>query len=251
MSNHPSSFFTFAEWYRRWQSLADFKGAALPGDEWERRINDIIALWPQQPPGTWQRTEYQISNQCKPGCTYRRGDKARPNPGEHQIEHSLISGETINFLDAKYRFVPITNAFPCVTDVSGGRGANVEVDLLGILEAGDVAHPLICEIKDDANNPWYAVVENLRQLKLFLSNKQVNLPFLKSRYEGTRPFSSPLGIVIAKSGYFSKPGQKVNSFKAAEILIDRLKAKHSDARVMMASWTQATNVVSWVGGCVL
>jgi hypothetical protein len=255
MSNTPQN--SFYDWYQTWQDLADFGGPNLDDEEWQRRINEIIRLWSEEPPGDWRRrlaTNFKVRGLLAPGEIYRRGDDECPNTGEHQIEKDIIFNRITCFSD-EYSFEPVVNAFPCAMDnIGGGRRANVEVDLLGILKVEGAIHPLICEIKTGkkgSKNPWYAAVENLRQLRLFIDNED-NLKCIKEkRGDASMTFVAPVGVVVAKPGYYTAKGQKINSMEPTRKLLKQLQAQHKDARVVLAKWCKNCKRIDRVDGCEL
>jgi hypothetical protein len=240
MQNTPQD--SYYDWYQKWQDQADFNGSHVPDEQ--ARIKSIIALWSEKVPDGWRRED------LPEGDIYRRGDRESPNTGKHQIEYDIISNPITVFSD-KYRFRPIINAFPCATDPNGGRAGNVEIDLLGILTIGEANHPLICEIKTGkkgSKNPWYAAVENLRQLRLFIDNKE-NLAYIKERcLNANMNFAAPVGIVIGKPGYYTAKGQKFNSMEPTQRLLNELKARHNDARIILAKWCKNCKRIDRING---
>jgi hypothetical protein len=241
-------------WYEKWLELANFTGEILKEEEWSRRINEVIGLWcGGSPLDGWRRNlkfDFRDRDLCTPGTIYCRGDREAPNSGEHQIEDEIIKNrETLTFFSGEYCFEPIVNSFPCSKDCSGGREGNVEIDLLGILKTPTGAiHPLICEVKCKDNNPWYAAVENLRQLRLFIDNSE-NLEFIRKKCGNARMrFVAPVGIVLAGPDYYKSRGQKLNSMNPTQELLDRLQAQCKDARVILATWDESTKRVDRVAG---
>ena len=116
------------------------------------------------------------------------------------------------------------NAFPLAYDFeSGGRRGNVEADLLLATETGAELRLLLCEIKATANNPWYAAVELLRQLRLFLAN-----PLGRSvmQQRGLLPRTSTdipvVGLVVAPIEYYSAPGKRGNALQPARELFQSM-----------------------------
>ena len=153
------SMLTFGQWRMRWCDLAEFTGSCLPGPA--HRAEQVLRLWDEPIPGSWKR---EIDNQLLGAC-YRRGDVGRPNRGEHVIEHEILSqAGTVRCLDGT--LVDGVNAMPLSRDGSGGRQYNVEADLFLLVDKGGSYQLVICEVKCSANTPWYAAIENLRQLKL-------------------------------------------------------------------------------------
>jgi hypothetical protein len=101
------------------------------------------------------------------GPRYRRGDRGKPHPGQHTIEHVILCGEFDRVSCCGTRLVDGVNAFPLSRDTAGGgRRANVEADVLLLAEHNEGYRLYLCEVKDQGNAPWYAVVECLRQTTL-------------------------------------------------------------------------------------
>jgi hypothetical protein len=259
--NMPST--PFSVWYDKWEKLASFEGPKLPGEE--DRIRAVVDLWSEElPPGDgWKRIFKRgdfnnLPKLCEHSVIYRRCDREYPPKGsEHEIERDIIDkNERIVFFKREYWFKPIVNAFPCAKDSGGGRLANVEFDLLGIFKKGSGAiHPLICEIKTGKNGskyPWYAAIENLRQLKLFIGNLKDNLKFIKTKSEDPNmgPFAAPVGIVIAEQDYYKYRGQKFNSMEPTRKLLGCLQdtPRCKEARVVLATWDKKNNRIDRVGG---
>ncbi len=254
----------FSDWYSKWEELARFTGPTLPDEE--DRIKAVVDLWPEEPPGDgWKRTFAsgdfsKLSNLCEAGVIYRRDDGKHPPKGsEHEIERDIIDiGNTGHIVCFKreYRFEPIVNAFPCAKDSDGRRTANVEFDLLGIIRTtAGVIRPLICEIKTGRNGSkysWYAAIENLRQLRLFIGNIENNLKFIRMKREDLSKalFDAPVGIVIAEHGYYNHRGQKFNSMEPTRKLLERMQSSSRcrDARVVLATWDKHKNQIERRGG---
>ena len=58
------------------------------------------------------------------------------------------------------------NGLPLVADQGGGKENNVEPILSSSIAPMQSVYGVIGEVKHDANNVWYAVVQNLLQVKL-------------------------------------------------------------------------------------
>ena len=255
MSNTP--LISFSDWYDKWQKLADYTGVNLDEKEWNRRTDAIVSLWAEQPQGNWQRSfergDFNLRNLCTPKIIWSRNSgEISQNRGEYQIEDHIIKNPIPFCLKSGYQFEPIVNAFPCAK-VSKG---SVEFDLLSILKTPKNAiHPLVCEIKAQYNNPWYAAVENLRQLKLFIGNLENNLNVIRKKRadEILIDFSHPVGIVIAEPDYYGHRGQKNNSVEPTLNMLRRLQVspQGKDARVILATWDKKTNHIERYGGCEL
>ncbi|MBF0192550.1 MAG: hypothetical protein HQL99_15640, partial [Magnetococcales bacterium] len=135
---------SFQAWCQRWDDLMSYTGSALP--EPQQRIESLRQLWNQPVPKGWKRgVDPQLRDD-----RYRRGDRGRPNPGEHQIEHEILIDQfhRLNFLG--YQVIDGINAMPLTTDPGGGRRGNVEADLFLLLRKDAEYVLAICEIKSEA-----------------------------------------------------------------------------------------------------
>jgi hypothetical protein len=90
------------------------------------------------------------------------------------------------------------NAMPLVRDETGGRSANVEADVLLLLRDGRGHRLALLEVKYDADNPWYAAVENLLQVKLLSANREQRRLFHARRRVALADEELPVvGLVVA------------------------------------------------------
>jgi hypothetical protein len=252
---------SFREWYEKWQMLAIYTGSKLDDKERDNRINKIIHLWSEEPPpGEWRRKfendDFNLRGLCTPGKFYCRTDDKSPNAGEHQIENQIIeSKDSITFFSDEFHFEPIVNAFPCAKVTRG----KVEFDMLSLLKtpAGSI-HPLVCEIKTGktgSKNSWYATIENLRQLRLFIGNRENNLQVIQAKRKDLSKtlFGDPVGIVIAEPDYYMHRGQKSNSMEPTRELIKRLQSSPNckSAKVILTTWNMDSKRIDRCGGCEL
>ena len=157
---------SFAAWRDRWQRLAEFEGAHLSDPN--RQIDQLFALWQDPIPGRWQREPGWDRDKWKVS-PYRRGDLAAPRAGEHAMERTILIDRRAKVTLLGVPLLHGINAVPLAADFSDhGRRANVEADLL-LLSRTDTSFRLtLCELKAGANNAWFAVVELMRQMRLFL-----------------------------------------------------------------------------------
>lgn len=158
-----SSASSFATWGRQWEMLGTFRGPILP--DAEDRIRRVRELWQQDIPGQWERS---VDAQLL-GNRYRRGDLQDPHPGEHTIEYQILIERfgKVNLLGGG--LIDGVNALPLAYDFAqGGRHGNVEADMLLTVRSTEGFRLVLCEVKADASDPWYAAVELSRQMRLFL-----------------------------------------------------------------------------------
>ena len=187
----------FELWARQWMDQADYEGPHLTAPS--RRINQVLELYDSPVPGRWKRS---VDVQLLKG-RYRRGDAASPHSGEHLIEHEILNNlEAVRCLEG--RIIDGINAMPLSRDETGGRRSNVEADLLLLVERAGNYSLVVCEVKDAANNCWYAAIENLRQLKLIHLSAYARRLFHLRAPQLSLPDNIPIiGLVVAPEQYYA------------------------------------------------
>jgi hypothetical protein len=228
----------FHKWRNRWDELAIYQGARLPDPT--GRTEGVLRLWSECVPGNWQRG---IDRQLL-GPRYRRGDFGDPRPGEHTTEHEILvdSFDGVTCLGAQ--LIDGINAMPLTRDLGGGRSGNVEADLLLLLKENGAYRLAVCEVKNAANNAWYAAVENLRQLKLLLSNKEAQKVFSHRNPEMALPLPiSPMALVIAPYEFYYRRGQRDNARPHAKSLLGRFRFS-TGVDAWLTCWDPETRVIS-------
>lgn len=240
----------FQEWRRHWCDQARFTSPTVP--DVDERIKTIIRLWGEEVPGSWHREMDDLrclrkGILCEPDQVYTRGDKTEKNKKpEHQIEWDVIQAKPrLCTSPAAKHFEIVVNAFPLVKNRDGGQEGKVEIDLLGLLTMEALGKPryfpVVLEAKATANNPWYATVENLLQLKLFRSNA-VNGRFLEAKLSHRQSefpeleenaYAKSIGMVLAKPEYFASKGQKANSVNPTCLLLKEVRK--NGARIWLAN----------------
>jgi len=228
---------SFATWRDRWQRLAEFEGAHLPNPE--RRIDQLLALWQEPIPGKWQREPGKDTDKWK-ASTYRRGDLAAPRAGEHAMEHTILIDHCakVNLLGDP--LLHGINAVPLAADYSDhGQRANVEADMLLLSRTATGYRLALCELKDSADNAWFAAVELLRQMRLFLSSPSAQSLMTELGHLSAGAASVAMtGLVVAPASYYAAQGKKGNAVAPARTLLRRMRQHYSvDAR--LAIWNPA------------
>jgi hypothetical protein len=208
----------YREWSARWAKERRYRGARISDEDLPLRIKSIISLWSGDMPSHWEREDWTFLQKEK----FRRGDEESP-----QLEHKL---EKELFILAKWKVrggTPPMYLYPKLNELSFGslRLGQRKIDVLAILDIGGRSTPLAIEVKSEStNNCWFAVVENLQQLRLLHSYPQSRLalsPWLKP-FEPL-PLSQSWGMVLAPPTFFDAKGQKQNSFRQAKELIRTLR----------------------------
>jgi hypothetical protein len=222
---------SFRAWASRWMALASFTGKFVP--DAESRIDELVDLWNGPVPGIWERSLETLPPRLRLGRPpYSRGNAAGTRRGEHELEHEILSQISTGLTMFGFSVTDGVNAFPLVRDSGGGRDADVEADLV-LLRRSDVAScGWICEVKSRADNAWFAVVENLRQLKLVRESAWVT-EFCETR---VGQLTSPLtGVVITLEAYYTSDGQKAGCIHTVRCLMSRLAANGLPL-VQLATW---------------
>jgi hypothetical protein len=166
----------------------------------------ILRLWQQPMPRGWER---EIWN-GKLG--YR---KRSDNRGEQRIENILFDKSKvfrITFagretvvdyrVDAIYHNMPLANM----------RRGQVIADAFGVLKIGKRVRPLFIEVKVAANDPWFAFVENLQQIRLARSCAQKIQDFVHRKTED-RVDRGVWGLILASDSYYKKHDSRMDECK--------------------------------------
>lgn len=202
---------SFEEWSRKWKAARKAIGA----------VESVMDLWSMtNVPTGWERQTWRM------GMGYRKRSKNGTDRGEQNIErmflgaknqinlHRLKQGRSSCPILALYHNMPMANQ----------RRGQVIADAFAVLEFKGRFQPLAVEIKWDANDCWFALVENLQQIKMLRRNVRylnsfINIPDSKGVW----------GMVLAPSKYYEI---NKDSLHACQPLLDRLKEKR--ARVLFA-----------------
>jgi|GEM_PF-6088019 len=210
--------FSYGEWSAQWAQGRRYTGAQIPENTLPSRIKSVLNLWSLEIPLTWERRNWAFLKQRG----FRRRDIQNPQP-EHKLEKKLfdfpeweVTGGTRSM-----------RLYPQLNEISFGKykGGQRKIDVLALLEIAGKSTPLAIEMKGEStNNCWFAVVENLQQLKLlhkYPKHLLASNPLLKP-FERL-PLSQSQGMVLAPPQFFNANGQKQNSFHQAKQLIRALR----------------------------
>jgi hypothetical protein len=178
---------------------------------------------------------------------FRKHSKDGHDRGEQAIERLLFKHNKIELVPEGGRALPIMvrdHNFPMTMSQNG----QVICDAFGVLEHRHKFHPLTIEVKEAADNVWFAVVESLIQVRLARYNLQgIEKWALKERLvdQNSTMVRGAWGLVIAPQKYFDR---KKEILTAALQLIQRLK-KETKARIILASSDNlAEGRLRWVAG---
>jgi hypothetical protein len=222
----------FSLWRQLWCSCQQYNGATIP--DLAARIEALLVLWQTPIAGMWRGVDSQLL-----GRRYRRSGYDHASK-EYLIEKELLADPLRELKFFAGAVIDGVNAVPLVQHRSG-----IEADLFLLVEEVD-ARPAVyvIEVKDDANNPWYALLENLLQLRCTLESVEARRLFHHRR---TLAFLPPLdlphrGMVLAPQAFYSADGQKGAAVTAAKQLIEKL-SKVCGVHVTLAVWDAAHRTV--------
>lgn len=198
--------------------------------QWEKAKNEInfdqvLKTWKKGLPPDTKRLDWEKK------LGYRKNSKDGEDRGEQVHERALLGPKgSISFKKIitpsgkALPFVGIYNDMRCAQDFHHSKVPGQTIaDAFGVLIQKDKARPIAVEIKVTNANPWYALVENLKQVKLMRFNepnlnkflKGINLPNAKGTW----------GMVLAPRKYYNK-----KNYVEAKRLLSQLK-KYTEARV--------------------
>jgi hypothetical protein len=218
----------FEAWRDQWQAVAEYDGATVP--DCRDRVERIIRLWEKTIPGDWQRgIDKQLLEK-----RYRRGDAERARPAEHEIEHEILCEHFDEISCFGWKLIDGVNQFPLAQFRNG-----VLADIVLLAERKGEHRMFLCEVKERSNNPWYATVECLRQLRLFLSNSESRAVFRRRRVVLDLPLEIPVtALIVAPEAYYSNPGKRANAVGPANDLASRFAAE-LQVDIRLAVWDRS------------
>lgn len=221
MLDTEASMNTIGAWSARFTELAEFEGPRLLDSEIAQRIANARSLWDAPLDTAWHRgTEDDEKWKAE---RYRRSDINSPRRGEHWLESQILRTRFDAIQCLGGRLVDGVNAFPL-----GRPDKVVEADLVLLVEVQHHLQIVVVEAKWSdrdpwgSNHPWYAVLENLRQLRLFMANPHAPR-FFHRRRALTIEQIPVMGMVLAPSAYYAREGQRRNSLAPARQLIEAMK----------------------------
>ena len=231
---------SFLAWRHRWSELALYGGPSVP--DAGKRIDALISLWKRPVPGNWKRS---VDPQLL-GARYRRGDVAAPHNGEHRIEFEILQEQFDRVKCFGNRLADGLNAFPLCRDTRGiGRRGNVEADLLLLAEENRMFHLYICEVKHASNDPWYAAVESLRQLRLFVESEEAKQIFTHRGVCGRLPAEIAVAaLVLAPDSFYRARGRNRNAVPPVCQLISRFQSE-IDVDLRLSVWYPAESAIRY------
>jgi hypothetical protein len=135
------------------------------------------------------------------------------------------------------------NAVPLARDSGGRRAGNVEVDMVLLVCQATGLRLLLVEVKVESNNAWYAAVENLRQMRLFLASDAPRAVFHARLPEFDLPKELPTtAVVLAPVSFYTAAGAKSAAVGPANRLLETMR---QNARVdaVLATWDPKSRAI--------
>jgi hypothetical protein len=213
----------FVTWRDAWDQL----GA-------NRRISDVIDLWRAPVPIPWMRSESDLPPRLRTGERYTRANLHSARRGEHILEHQIL---VEHFASAAFLDQPLldgVNAFPLVRDEAGGRGNDVESDLVLLTGKPESAQIFVCDVKVTDGDPWKALLQNLRQLRLFTSNP-ICTAFFEPRVS-TAKVVKICGGVIAPDSFYARSEKGEERMRLAKSLSDAIAPPPTSITAELLVW---------------
>ncbi len=216
-----------SELYQKWAS--DFKSLKHFTQPAETAIKQVLAYYSKAIAASDQAQREGWSH----ALDYRKKSKDGLDRGEQKIERLLFMRSPIEIIREKGRLLSLEvtdHNFPLTRQSKG----QVLCDALGFIKYGGVYHPVTIEVKATNANPWFAVVENLIQIRLTRFNLNNIEQYAIKRSLANKNLQKARGtwgLVLAPSKYFN---QNPTHLEAALKLIQELKSK-TQARIILAS----------------
>lgn len=212
---------------RAWRNSWDLLGN-------QGRIAEVIELWHAPVPGACMRAENDMPVRLLTDKRYTRGNLSGNRRGEHVIEYQILVEyfDSVTCLDQP--LVDGVNAFPLVMDHGGGRNCDVEADLILLTGKPGSAQIFVCDVKITDGDPWKALLQNLRQLRLFTSNATCASFFgLRGSTEKVRQIR---GAVIAPESFYFHSGKRDDSLRRAQSLSEAISKPPHNVSAELLVW---------------
>jgi hypothetical protein len=224
---------TLKEWADLWQK-------ARKDSDYD--CDKVLNIWKKDPSNYYRNAKSWRG--IKLG--YRRKDL--DFKGERKYEKALLDKDFVYFINTKNsKFMKLEvkyNAFPLA---NAKRGQTI-TDCLGVLYdiRRERKHPVAIEIKETANNPWFAVVETLQQIRLMRTGVNELEKYFREKIS-VDTVKGAWGIVLAPDRYYKKKGRAAGAYEAACKLCNYM-AKRSRARIIIASINLEMGIIEYKAG---
>ena len=235
MTNHDCHMSEIRTFCSEWKKLADYTGDHVP--EPNTRILSLVRLWRHDVSCQWRRKSLPANF----GGYRRKLDGKNVTP-EHELEKELFAAYENHDLKIEgYESLDLLgNAFPLANK------RTVEADLIAIGKKSQDSDMLLVEVKNEADNAWHAVVENLLQLKLFKENYDGNLGLLRSKFSSRVQGNPTLrGLVLAPEIFFEKKNKQFNAKKPAFDLATRFRDDFG-VQVLLGRWEKQSSEIKLI-----
>lgn len=212
----------YHEWAEGFKSLKAFMPPA------EKAIKQVIEYYMQ----SITKSEQAQREVWSHALGFRKKSKDRLDRGEQKVERLLFEMSPIEIRrKGGSLYLKVTDQnFPMAKQAKG----QVLCDAIGFIEHRRKYHPVAIEVKTNDQNPWFAVVENLIQIRLArfnLNNIEQHALKRSLAFDNLQKARGTWGLVVAPSKYFDHN----HTIREATLkLIQELK-NTTEARIMLAS----------------
>jgi len=227
----------YHEWIDGFKDLKTFKPPA------KTAIKQVLAFYSRVIPKSVQAQRKGWSHVLG----YRKHSKDGLDRGEQEIEKLLFERSPIEIVREEgtpLSLMVTDQNFPLARQSRG----QVLCDALGFISHGGICHPVAIEVKTTDADPWFAVVENLIQLRLArfnLNNIEQHAIKRSLATKNVQKARGAWGLVLAPSKYFDRDSTLL---KAALLLIHELK-KRTRARIILATTDDLKEGrIKWIEG---
>lgn len=227
----------YFEWVDGFKDLRIFKAPA------KTAINQVLAYYSHAIPESVQAQRKGWSHDLG----YRKHSKDGLDRGEQRIERLLFGRspiEIVRKIGSPLSLTVTDQNFPLARQSRG----QVICDALGFIKHGGKCHPVAIEVKSTDAGPWFAVVENLIQIRLArtnLNNIEQHVIKRSLANNNLQRARGAWGLVLAPSKYFSRNRVQL---EAALELIQELKST-ARARIIVAATDELNDGrLKWIEG---
>ncbi len=227
----------YHEWVGGFKDLKEFTPPA------ETAIKQVLAYYSQAIGESAQARREGWSHVLG----YRKNSKDGLDRGEQQIERLLFERSPIEIVREEgtpLSLMVTDQNFPLARQSRG----QVLCDALGFISHGGICHPVAIEVKITDADPWFAVVENLIQIRLArfnLNNIEQHVIKRSLPTKNLQKTRGAWGLVLAPSKYFNRDSTLL---KATLKLIQELK-KRTRARIILATTDDLKEGrIKWIEG---
>ena len=202
----------FSDWSKKWK---DGRKNISP--------ETILKLWTNEDPmpRRWERELWEgelgyrkrsanKGEQCTEDDLFNRGGKG------FELVYSSNQSKAACRVEAIYHNMPLANQ----------RKGQVLADAFGVLGVGKSVRPIFIEVKVTANNPWFALVENLQQIRLARACAKRIQTFVHNKTDH-KVGKGVWGLILAPNKYYKK---HADNLALCRPLLAALKEK-TNARV--------------------